>query len=74
MSSIDKTSVRDQVNQLKADFHRLSASEKLSLETKTLVLGLLTLVEIMLAVFMEKKTPKMLRVITICIVTKKVVL
>lgn len=58
MSSIDKTSVRDQVNQLKADFHRLSASEKLSLETKTLVLGLLTLVEIMLAVFMEKKTPK----------------
>ena len=58
MSSIDKISVRDKVEQLKADFASLNDSNNLSSETKALILGLLTLIDMMLVIFMEKKTAK----------------
>ena len=56
--SINKTSVREQFDSIKSDFHRLSASGKVSDEAALLMKSLLTLFEIVLVIFMEKKTKK----------------
>ena len=57
-SSIDKTSVREQFNSIKDDFNKLSASGKVTTEVAVLMEGLITLFEVVLAIFMEKKTKK----------------
>ena len=56
--SIDKTSVREQFNSIKADFNRLSESGKISDEAALLMNSLFALFEIVLAIFMEKQTKK----------------
>jgi len=57
-SSIDKTSIRKQYDSLKDDFNKLSASGKITPEVAVLVKGFIMLFEILIAVFMEKKTKK----------------
>lgn len=57
-SSIDKTSVREQFDSIKDDFNKLSASGKVTAEVTVLMKGLIMLFEVVLAVFMEKKTKK----------------
>jgi transposase len=58
MATLDKTSAREQVAQIKADFERLSQAGKVADEVKPLFTGLLLLVELILAIFLEKKTRK----------------
>ena len=57
-STLDKTSVREQLDSIKAEFNRLSESGKISGEATLLMKSLFTLFEIVLAIFMEKKTKK----------------
>ena len=56
--SIDKTSVRKQFDSIKEEFKALSESGKVPNETALLMKSLFTLFDIVLAIFMEKKTRK----------------
>ena len=67
MSSLDKTSVRDEVSRLRADFNRLGSEGKLSAESPAIMNSLFMIVELILAIFLERssnsskpssKTPK----------------
>ena len=58
MATVNKQSMRDEVERLQSEFDRLSHNKKLSPEIKALVLGLMTLVKIMFAIFLEKTTKK----------------
>lgn len=58
MTKGEKASLRDEFQSYEERFQSLSSSGQLSPEITGLVLGLLGLVKIMLAVFMEKKTAK----------------
>ena len=58
MASIDKASVRQQFDELKQNFKDLSDAGKVSSESAILIKSLFTLFEIILAIFMEKKTKK----------------
>ena len=55
---IDKTSVRDEVSRLKTDFVSLCAEGKVQSETKLIMSSLFTIVELILCVFLERKTKK----------------
>jgi len=57
-ASIDKTSIRQQFDSIKDDFNQLSSSGKISDEVSLLFKNLFILFEIMIAIFMEKKTKK----------------
>jgi transposase len=58
MAIMDKKSVRDEFDRLKTDFNKLSSDKKVSPEIRTLVNGLFMLMEVILAIFLEKKTKK----------------
>jgi len=58
MANIDKTSVRNEVSRLKADFEGLCSDGKISNETKVLMSSLFMIVELMLSIFLERKTKK----------------
>jgi len=58
MASIDKTSVREQVEQLKQQFEQLRATGKVNDETQAVMNSLLIIVELILSIFLEKKTRK----------------
>ena len=58
MASIDKTSVREQIDQMKKDFERVSTSDALPNESRLLMRSMLTLLEIIVAIFLEKNTKK----------------
>jgi transposase len=58
MATIDKESLRESFEQHKTEFKKLSRSKKLTPEIIALVNGLLMLMELMLAIFLEKKTKK----------------
>ena len=58
MASLDKTSVRESVNKLKTDFEKLDADNKLSPEIKVIMQSMLTIIELILTIFMEKRTKK----------------
>jgi len=58
MASIDKTSVRNEVARLQADFERLCANDKVSAEVKVLMGSLFMLMELILSIFLEKATKK----------------
>ena len=58
MAVMDKKSVREEFDRLKSDFDNLSKGKKVSPEIKTLVGGLIMLIEIILSIFLEKKTKK----------------
>ena len=58
MATVNKTSLRTEFAALKARFESLRAAGKMSAEVRALVDALLLLFELLLAVFMEKTTPK----------------
>jgi len=58
MAYINKTSLRDEFAHLKAEFERLSVAGKVTPEIRILVNALLMLFEMMMAIFLEKMTPK----------------
>jgi transposase len=58
MASIDKTSVRSEVSQLKTDFERLCSDGKINDESKTLFMSMFMIIELILAIFLERTTKK----------------
>ncbi len=58
MSSLDKTSVRNEVNRLRADFERLGGDGHLTREVKVLMSSMLMIIDLMLAIFLERTTKK----------------
>ena len=58
MATVNKSSLRAEFDALKARFESLCAEGKMSAESRALVDALLMLFELLMAVFMEKHTPK----------------
>lgn len=58
MAQIDKTTVRNEVSRIKADFEQLCASGKITSEIKFLMNSMFMIMELMLSIFLEKKTKK----------------
>lgn len=58
MATMNKTSVREEINRLKQDFKDLCLAGKVSPEMRVLMSSLLVVVELVLSVFLEKKTRK----------------
>ena len=58
MATVNKASLRTEFDALKARFESLCAAGKMSAESRALVDALLMLFELLMAVFMEKHTPK----------------
>jgi len=58
MASIDKTSVRNEVGRLKADFELLCSEGKVTSEIKVLMNSMLLIIELMLSIFLERTTKK----------------
>jgi transposase len=58
MSSVNKQSVREEFDTLKTEFEHLSADGKMAAESRALFQALLMLLEVLMAVFMEKRTTK----------------
>jgi len=56
--SINKTAIRNEISQLKADFDRLGSEGKVTSETKVLMSSMLMIIELMLSIFLEKVTNK----------------
>lgn len=58
MPSVNKQTLRSEFDALKAQFDQLRASGKVSTESQALIRALLMLMELMVAVFLEKTTKK----------------
>ena len=58
MATVNKASLRTEFDALKAWFESLCAAGKMSAESRALFDALLMLFELLMAVFMEKHTPK----------------
>ncbi len=58
MASIDKTSVRAEVNRLKSDFEQLCADGKITNEIKVIMSSMFMILELMLSIFLERATKK----------------
>ncbi|VAW58682.1 hypothetical protein MNBD_GAMMA08-1471, partial [hydrothermal vent metagenome] len=58
MASVDKTSVRNEVSRVKADFKQLCDEGNVSGEVKMLMNSMFMIIELMLSIFLEKKTKK----------------
>lgn len=58
MASLDKSSVREEIDHLKAQFEQLSTEDKLSSEAKVLFNSLLLIVDLILSIFLERQTRK----------------
>jgi transposase len=58
MASLNKTSLREELDTLKGQFERLCADGKMGQESRALFQALLMLFELLMAVFLEKRTPK----------------
>lgn len=58
MASIDKTSVREELNRLKSEFNRLNSDKTMSADIRVLMQSMITLLDIICAIFLEKKTAK----------------
>jgi len=60
MANVDKTSIRNEVSQLKNDFDKLCSEGKITGETKALMNSMLLILNLMLSIsiFLEKKTKK----------------
>jgi len=58
VATIDKTSVRDEVGRIKADFEQLCTDGKITLEIKFLMNSMFMIMELMLSIFLEKTTKK----------------
>ena len=58
MAGVNKASLREEFDSIKTQFRNLSDTGKLSDESRVLIQGMVTLFEVLIAVFMEKRTPK----------------
>jgi hypothetical protein len=58
MANLDKTSVRTEVSRLKADFEKLCADGKITGESQAVMNSLFMVVELILAIFLERTTKK----------------
>ena len=58
MATVNKHSLSEEFNRLKAEFEQLSATDQMSAETRALFKALLMLFEVLMAIFMEKTTGK----------------
>lgn len=58
MPSMNKTSVREEVDRLKTEFKKLRKDEKVSKEVLVLFQGMFVVIELILSIFLEKKTKK----------------
>lgn len=58
MATVDKTSVREEIDRLKREFEQLCADGKVSSEIRVVMNSLLVVVELILSVFLEKTTRK----------------
>ena len=58
MATVNRPSLREEFERLKAQFGQLSAAGKMSAETRALFNALLMLFEVLMAIFMEKTTAK----------------
>ena len=58
MAQIDKTTVRNEVGRIKADFEQLCSAGKISNEIKFLMNSMFMIMELMLSIFLEKVTKK----------------
>lgn len=59
MASVNPVSLRTELAALKGQFETLCARGNVSAEIRTLFQALLTLLDLLMAVFLEKSTPKM---------------
>jgi len=58
MANIDKKSVRNEVDKVKAEFESLCESGKVSSELKVLMSSMLMIMELILSIFLERQTRK----------------
>ena len=58
MANVDKTSMRGQVEKLKSDFEQLRRDGKITLEVQAIMSSMLMIVELILAIFLERTTKK----------------
>ena len=58
MAGVNKQSLREEFNQLKKTFDNLSSEGKVTPEVSSLFQTMILLFELLIAVFMEKKTTK----------------
>ncbi|MEJ2755074.1 MAG: hypothetical protein P8104_04375 [Gammaproteobacteria bacterium] len=58
MSSVNKKSVREEIDKYKSDFEALKKKGALSNELRLLLFGLFALLDIIVALLLEKKTTK----------------
>jgi transposase len=58
MGTINKQSVREEAERIKAEFNRLSADNKISSECNMLLQSMLMLINLLIAIFLERATPK----------------
>ncbi len=58
MANIDKSSVRNEVSRLKADFEQLCADGKITSESKVLMNSMFMMIELILSIFLERITKK----------------
>ncbi len=58
MATMDKKSVREEFDRLKSAFDNISKEEKISPEVKLIFNGFIMLIEVILSIFLEKKTRK----------------
>ncbi len=58
MAQVDKATVRNEVSRIKADFEQLCANGKITAEIKFLMNSMFMIMELMLSIFLERKTKK----------------
>jgi hypothetical protein len=58
MATVNKQSLREEFDSLKAEFERLCAAGTMAAESRALFQAMLMLFEVLMAVFMERRTSK----------------
>ncbi|WP_419633797.1 hypothetical protein, partial [Thiolapillus sp.] len=58
MATVNKQSLREEFDALKGEFERLCASGKMAADSRALFQAMLMLFEVLMVVFMKKRTPK----------------
>ena len=58
MANLDKSTVRNEVSRLKADFEQLCTDGKITSESKALMNSMFMIIELILSIFLERSTQK----------------
>jgi hypothetical protein len=58
MGNVNRQSVREEAERIKTEFDRLAANKKINSESKMLFQSMLMLINLLVAIFLEKTTPK----------------